>query len=227
MFRQIWIHLGDRHLQTILWRTNIIEAVLIFILLTSTYGMKCSPYLAIRVLRKLTKDYGHLYPLAYWIMLDESYMDDFMSGGDTIEIVKEKQEQLIGLLKVGSFSLRKWASNAVELEDWLPQSHRIRDSSVFQEQSFTAILGLSWQPEKDCFHFKISLQSIDSSTLTKRMVLLQTAKIFDPMGWLSPVMVTVKIFIQSLWLLKCGWGNQREVSTVAQFGVYLDTSLAT
>ena len=95
------------------------------------------------MLKKLANDYGHLFPLAYQIIFDESYMDDFMSGEDTLETVKEKQKQLIGLLRVGGFSLRKWASNVVELEDWLPQSHRIRDSSVFQEQNSTAILRLS------------------------------------------------------------------------------------
>ena len=154
MFCPIWIHPDDRHFQTIHWRTNILQAVLIFIFLTITYGLKCSFYLAIRVLRKLAKDYGHLYPLAYWIIPDESYMDDLMSGGDTMEIVREKQEQLIGVLKVGSFTLRKWASNAVELEDWFPQSQRFRDSSVVQEQSFMAILGLSCYRRQIAFTLK-------------------------------------------------------------------------
>ena len=33
------------------------------------------------------------------------------------------------------------------------------------------------------------------------------AKMFYPIGWLAPVIVTAKKFMQSLWLLKCGWND--------------------
>ncbi|XP_029177500.1 uncharacterized protein LOC114945440 [Nylanderia fulva] len=38
-----------------------------------------------------------------------------------------------------------------------------------------------------------------------RCTLLLTAKLFDPLGWLSPATVLAKIFIQSTWLLGLNW----------------------
>ena len=44
-----------------------------------------------------------------------------------------------------------------------------------------------------------------SPRTTKRSVLSQAAQIFDPLGWLAPVTVWTKIFIQTLWSLTTDW----------------------
>ena len=121
---------------------------------------------------QLARDFDYLFPIARPIILGESYVDDFMSGGHTMEETIDKQKQLIELLKLGGFELRKWASNSLELEEWLPPSHRIRDaSSIFDSHTSTSILGLSWSPDEDCFHFKITPQPFELNKLTKKTVL--------------------------------------------------------
>ena len=64
MFRQILIDPRDRHLQTLLWRNEIEKLIFLFILNTLTYGLGPSPFLAIRSLQQLAKDFVHLFPLA-------------------------------------------------------------------------------------------------------------------------------------------------------------------
>ncbi|XP_029161731.1 uncharacterized protein LOC114933370 [Nylanderia fulva] len=44
-------------------------------------------------------------------------------------------------------------------------------------------------------------------SLKKWSVLSLTAKLFDPLGWLSPITVLAKIFIQSTWLLGLDWDS--------------------
>ena len=122
-------------------------------------------------------------------------MDDFASGGDTIEEVRLKQNDLRELLKVGGFPLRKWAANNPELESWLPSSHLLRGSSLFESHDSTYILGIAWDPVSDLFHFKFNLQSFEPSRLTKRAALSMIAKLFDPIGWLAPIIINAKIFI--------------------------------
>ena len=56
---------------------------------------------------------------------------------DTIKGAREKQTQLTGLLKVGGFPLRKWAANIPEWEEWLPESHRLQDSSFLETHNTT------------------------------------------------------------------------------------------
>lgn len=68
----------------------------------------------------------------------------------------------------------------------------------------------------DQFNFKV--QTFEPiSKLTKRIVLSRVAKIFDPMGWLFPLIVTAKVFMQGLWLLKLGWDNEITIEQQLQW----------
>ena len=107
--------------------------------------------MAIRALLQLAFDYGHLFPLALLIIKKKSYLDDFLSGANSIKEALKKRKELIGLLKVGGLSLKKWATNCPDLEDWLPPSDRIREFSIFESYDSTSILGLSWYSPGDHF----------------------------------------------------------------------------
>ncbi|XP_076660394.1 uncharacterized protein LOC143363739 [Halictus rubicundus] len=45
-------------------------------------------------------------------------------------------------------------------------------------------------------------------TLSKRYVLSQVAKLFDPLGWLAPATIRGKIFLQQLWQHRLDWDEQ-------------------
>ncbi|KAL7299070.1 hypothetical protein TKK_0008162 [Trichogramma kaykai] len=74
-------------------------------------------------------------------------------------------------------------------------------------------LGVRWQPRSDSFHFAASLSPVKES-YTKRGVLSETARLFDPLGWLAPVIVVAKILLQDLWLHGVDWDTPlpRELS---------------
>lgn len=44
--------------------------------------------------------------------------------------------------------------------------------------------------------------------ITTRVVLSQIAQIFDPLGFISPVLVVAKILMQIIWLSKLGWDDE-------------------
>jgi len=52
---------------------------------------------------------------------------------------------------------------------------------------------------------------VDRSNLTKRKLLSDLNKVFDPLGFLGPVLIIGKIFLQQLWQLKRNWDDQLEV----------------
>ena len=61
-------------------------------------------------------------------------------------------------------------------------------------------LGIKWNSKDDCFCFKISQSEMESSkSVTKRLITSDVTKLFDPVGWLSPVVIRAKILIQDLW----------------------------
>ncbi|XP_024881954.1 uncharacterized protein LOC112461104 [Temnothorax curvispinosus] len=90
MYRQIEVHPEDRDLQRIVWRESPSDVLLEFLLIMLTYGrLACSAFLAIRTLHQLAKDEGVEFPLGATALLLETYMDDVLSGADTISRAKE------------------------------------------------------------------------------------------------------------------------------------------
>lgn len=84
----------------------------------------------------------------------------------------------------------------------------LRDERTFFElDSSTSIvktLGLIWEPASDILRFTVPVLESDV-LITKRTVLSETAKIFNPLGLTGPVVVQAKIFLQSLWKQKYDW----------------------
>ena len=72
-------------------------------------------------------------------------------------------------------------------------------------ESYVKTLGLHWNPSKDVFYFKISLEK--TTLYTKRSILSEASKLFDPLGWLAPITILIKIFFQRLWLLNLNWDD--------------------
>ena len=59
----------------------------------------------------------------------------------------------------------------------------------------TKTLGLEWKTCSDQFHLTIS-QSIMPDVLTKQVLVSDIARIFDILGWFSPIVIEVKVLLQ-------------------------------
>ena len=49
------------------------------------------------------------------------------------------------------------------------------------------------------------MKSADKAPQTKRQILSEVTRIFDPLGLLSPIVIQLKSFIQALWLDNLSW----------------------
>ena len=125
MFRQIEIHPDDQKYQVILWRFDTQDKVSFLFLQTVTYGMISTPFLAIWVTRQLAEDENLNFPLGAKILSEETYVDETLSGGDTLKEALKKQVDFININQVGIFSLHKWATNNSFLLDKIPDKLRI------------------------------------------------------------------------------------------------------
>lgn len=68
----------------------------------------------------------------------------------------------------------------------------------------TKVLGLLWIPSSDIFTFNVIPQD---NPCTKRNVLSELARIFDPLGLLSPITLFIKYLMQQLWVLGLDWDD--------------------
>jgi hypothetical protein len=78
------------------------------------------------------------------------------------------------------------------------------------KDSAVKVLGLNWNTKSDEFYFEYDelYDYAINLPLSKRSVLKVTAKIFDPIGILTPFTIGMKILFQELCVQKHDWDGQ-------------------
>ncbi|GFW53517.1 integrase catalytic domain-containing protein [Trichonephila clavipes] len=205
MYRQILVDPNQRDLQRIMWKTSADAPVKTYKLATVTYGTVSAPFLATRTLRALADEEKKAeFPDAADVICNDSYMDDILSGESTLEGAKKLQTRLSQLLQRGGFELHKWVSNSPELLKDLSASSYVFDKE-FQDAPVKT-LGMLWDPKVDCLTYKVKIS--DKVNFSKRDVLSEIARLYDPLGLIGPIVTKAKIFIQELWKIKLDWSEQ-------------------
>ncbi|XP_055844795.1 uncharacterized protein LOC129911111 [Episyrphus balteatus] len=224
MYRQILIAEQDKNYQLVLWRKNTDEPIKVYRLNTVTFGTAAAPYLAIRTLQKLADD-NSTNQITSSMILNEMYVDDLISGGNTVAEAKEKIKQIKSTLETAGFNLRKWTSNSDEVLSSIPTGERESSFSMPPEDSERVkTLGVHWLPSVDKFSF--CYNPLPNPQPTKRFILSTIARLFDPMGWIAPCIVKAKMFMQQLWAKKLSWDEQIESSLLEQWNVFYNDLIA-
>lgn len=192
----------QRNLQRIFWKDNYNEPVRVYQLNTVTYGTTSAPFLATRTLKQIAIDGRVKFPLAAERLETDFYVDDLVSGVSSVETGKELQGQLIELLGSAGMQLHKWSSNKKCLLQDLPNEDR--EYKFDKDDETIKTLGLIWNPKLDTLEY-CPCNPNEIQAWTKRSVLSYIARLFDPLGLLGPIIVTAKIFMKKLWLLKKDW----------------------
>ena len=127
------------------------------------------------------------------------YVNDAFFGADSIEEAISLANEFHNFLMAGGFPLRKYAANDKRLLDHLPVEWIAEEpinNSLLSENHM--LLGLIWNPKEDNFAYSSDFPEVNHP-ITKRKVLSLLAKLYDPLGLLSPVTIKSKMFFQSLW----------------------------
>ncbi|XP_055614831.1 uncharacterized protein LOC129761148 [Toxorhynchites rutilus septentrionalis] len=220
MYRQVLHHPADTSLQQILFRFDKTEKVQTYRLLTVTYGMAPSAFLATRTLVQLANDEGDAFPLGGPALRKGFYVDDLISGAQTIPEAIQLRTELGELMAKGGFSLRKWTSNKLEVLQGLePDQIGTQSAIQFNKEDTIKTLGISWMPEADVFRFESALRPLHGP-ITKRAILSGISQLFDPLGIVSPVVIRAKIMMQLLWLQPYGWDDEVSKSITEKWENY-------
>ncbi|XP_058816297.1 uncharacterized protein LOC131679577 [Topomyia yanbarensis] len=210
MYRQVLVHSSDQPLQRILWRNEPSEPIQIYELMTVNYGTSAAPYLATKCLQQLSKLGQSSHPTAAQVIANDFYMDDMISGTDTIEEGKILCTELLQLLQSAGFSLRKWSSNSQEILAHIPADRHDERTVLDLDTSPTVkTLGLKWEPASDMFGFQVPTWN-EGTIITERIALSDAARLYDPLGLVGPVIVLAKVFMQELWRNQNSWDEPLE-----------------
>ena len=218
MYRAIELTRQDHDLHRFVWRQSPDQPLQDYRMTRVTFGVSASSFVANMAVKQNALDFALEYPQAV-TAVEKSYVDDGLTGADSIEEAIQLQKQLQELFSRGGFTLRKWnSSEAMVLQHVEPE---LRNSQVLQAipdpDEYTKTLGIQWNVHLDHFRLAVS-ESSKIQNLTKRLLVSDIAKTFDVLGWYSPAIVKIKILLQRVWELKVDWDDPipPEIETIWQ-----------
>lgn len=205
MYRQVWIHPSQRKYLRILWRSDLNAQVKHYQLNTVTFGTACAPFLATRSLQQLALENKKTFPKAAAVIENSFYVDDVVIGVDTIEEGVKLRDHIRYILAQSGMPLCKLSANCPDLLVGVPAKdiEPIEDD----ENQITKKLGIGYKPSSDSFCYHLKPMKEDSE-VTKASVLSEIASIYDPIGWIGPVVLTAKLYMKKLWLLNMKWTDK-------------------
>lgn len=199
MYRQVSVCPEDRKYQCILWR-DANGTVKAYSLNTVTFGTAPASFLACRAMVFLANEENDL-PLGAEVVKTAFYVDNALFGDDSPSLAIQKLRETRELLMRGEMPLKKIMSNSPEVLQAFPDSE-LDDTLKLDDDEVIKTLGLFWNPKDDVFRYDVK---VGSERITKRQILSETARIFDPLGFAQPVVITAKIINQQVCRLSLGW----------------------
>ena len=208
MYRAIELDPSDRDLHRFVWRNSERDPLRDYRMKRVTFGVSASSFAANMAVKQNAIDFATEFPNAADVVDKSLYVDDCLTGADSIAEAITLQTELHTLFSKGGFLLRKWNSSELEVLNSIPAD--LKDAPTIHSFSpldeYTKTLGIEWNARMDHFRLTIAkLPPVDS--LTKRALVSDIAKTFDVLGWFSPTIIKAKILLQQLWQQKVDWDD--------------------
>ncbi|XP_003724582.2 uncharacterized protein LOC100890015 [Strongylocentrotus purpuratus] len=209
MFSQVRLRKEDKDLHRFLWWPdgNIERPIKEYRMNVHVFGATSSPACANYALKQTAEQCEH-DEVAHIIQHD-FYVDDCLYSSSTVEKAVELSKGLQATCGRGGFHLTKWNSNHRAVLHAIPKDER---ASSVQQLNFEKdklpqerALGILWNAETDSFGYSIKIKDRPP---TKRGMLSIISSVYDPLGFVSPVILTAKQLLQDLCRLKIGWDDE-------------------
>ena len=133
------------------------------------------------------------------ILSNNFYVDNLIVTGNDLSDLQNTYQEAYDRMRAGGFILRSWNSNSYELRDKMAHDGRLVEHTCEEEK----VLGYRYNFKEDTL--SIAPCKIDSLANTKRKVLSQTSKLFDPISFALPITIKGKILMRKIWKLDVGW----------------------
>lgn len=157
-------------------------------------------------LKQAAADHKEEFPEAAKVIEKGTYMDDILTGADTLGGACQLQREVTGLLAKDCFGAHKWCANHADIAQAVPEELRGNSFMITDDNAIVKTLGVTWNPVEDWFSVSVP-DYVDSEGITRRKLLSQLAKIFDPLGFFGPVITTAKLILREVAELEIDWDD--------------------
>ncbi|XP_071477128.1 uncharacterized protein [Diadema antillarum] len=209
MFLQFYVKEEDRNLLRFLWykdgdETNeVVEYRMKVHLFGAASSPGCSNFGLMRAADDGEEEYGSD---AADFIRNDFYVDDGLSSRPTpeeaIKVLKNSQ----AICAKAGLKLHKFVSNSREVLRGFPVEERaksLQDVDLdIDKLVLERALGVSWNVENDTFSFRVQVKK---NPFSRRGVLSTISSIYDPSGFLGPVILKGKRILQSMCKQNLDW----------------------
>ncbi|KIH47286.1 integrase core domain protein, partial [Ancylostoma duodenale] len=201
-FLQVHLQAKDRDATRCLWIRDISaplseQNMVIYRFTRVTFGLKPSPFLLGATIHE------HLSHAEDQEMADtiknNVYVDNLLMTASTPDEALEHCEKARKLFAEINMNLREFRTNSSEVNDKLPKM-------ILGKSITPKVLGILWNSDDDTM--TISCRYPEKSRITKRTISEQVAAVYDPMGWITPLTLLPKLFLQQLWKHEYRWDEE-------------------
>lgn len=183
MYRAVKLSESDQDFHRFVWRQTPDEPLQDYRMTRETFGVSASFFAANMAVKHNALDFALQYPLAAKIVDDSFYVDDTLTGANSVEEAIETQIQLQGLFSQAGFLLHKWnSSESAVLQYISPDLLDFNSTYVISDpDEYTKTLGFEWKTNMDHFHLTVAdLPPLES--VTKHLLVSDIAKTFNVLG---------------------------------------------
>ncbi len=206
MYHQVLIPQRDQQVHRFLWRNlDTTRPPDTYVKTVLTFGDKPAPAMAQIALRKTAEEGASENERAAAAIKDNSYMDDICDSVHTVDDARQLTEEIDNILEKGGFKIKEWLSNEQLQKNTASQPQNDMQVKQLQQGSEDKVLGVAWNSANDNLSFVTKVQCDNPST--KRKILSQVAKVYDPIGFATAFLIRAKIGLQELWQMGVDWDD--------------------
>ena len=173
------------------------------------FGATSSPGCSNLTLKTTAKDAEAEFGTETAAFVENSfYVDDGLKSVETVDQATTLIKNSVEMCQRGGFRLHKFAANKRDVIESIPVQYRATDVKELDlchdPLPIERVLGIEWCIESDSFRFRITLKD---KPLTRRGVLETISSIYDPLGFVAPVLLAGKRILQTLCKDNADWDD--------------------
>ncbi|XP_032402158.1 uncharacterized protein LOC116709857 [Xiphophorus hellerii] len=210
MFHQFHVYEADRDYLRFLWwkNGNLNTEPQEFRMKVHLFGATSSPGCANYGLKHLATENETQFPLASQFIMKDFYVDDGVTSTASVKEAIQLAQEAQTLCASGGLRLHKFVSNDKTVLESIPSSERASPLQAcdlaFNDSKLERALGIHWHIDSDTLRFRF--QSNDQPA-TRRGILSMVASLYDPLGFISPFVLTGKRVLQETCKQGTGWDD--------------------
>ncbi|GBN52144.1 hypothetical protein AVEN_1231-1 [Araneus ventricosus] len=179
-FLQIEVNGKDRDVSRFLFTDNPTDGsklTQIYRFTRVLFGVNSSPFMLAATIKHHLRKYQGIYPETSEFLNNSIYIDDIIGGHQNTEDAYRTSTECM---------------------------HIFREAGLPFE-----VLGVSWNKREDSLYFDVQnlVTFLYGRVNSKRCLLQAIGRIFDPVGFLGPFVLRVKLLMQEIWKLSLDWDD--------------------